>query len=329
MADSEFVRNHVPELGTGKPAAGQFQMEMSESAFGDPRISVVITSFNQKDYLVEAIESVVHQTYTPHEIIIADDHSTDGSVSIIQDYVDRYAGWVKAVFQKENVGIPKNRNAALHRVTGTHVAILDGDDRYLPNNLEMQVNALSGNPRADCVFSNLYFIDERGVRNRIRDSDLQPSGDVFSWIAAGKMGLLRSFLCRYDSVKRVGFMDDGFPKFDGYILTLRLARYSQFVYEIEPLAEYREYDWSDSNSFSNLQHLHYLEDVYAEVLRLTKQLQPHEILRVKRAWAWILTRQRISANIESGKMLRALGWLVFGVLRRARELPMLMRRILR
>src|SRR5207302_1638938 len=98
-----------------------------------PKVSVIITSYNQQEYLREAIESAIDQTVAAFEIIVADDHSTkDGSIETIREYAARYPRLVRGLFQEENVGIPKNRNSALRMVKGDHVAILDGDDRLLP-----------------------------------------------------------------------------------------------------------------------------------------------------------------------------------------------------
>src|SRR5438094_10603878 len=102
-----------------------------------PQISVIVTSYNQQEYLREAIESAINQTVVAVELKIEDDHSTkDGSIETIREYAARYPGLVRGLFQEENVGIPKNRNSALRMVKGDHVAILDGDDRLLPRFLE-------------------------------------------------------------------------------------------------------------------------------------------------------------------------------------------------
>src|SRR5207237_7102387 len=109
-----------------------------------PQISLIITSYNQQEYLREAIESAIDQTLAAFEIIVADDHSTkDGSIETIREYAARYPGLVRGLFQEENVGIPKNRNSALRMVKGDHVAILDGDDRLLPRSIERHRAALT------------------------------------------------------------------------------------------------------------------------------------------------------------------------------------------
>jgi len=79
-----------------------------------PRVSLIITSYNQQGYLSEAIESAIDQTVAAFEIIVADDHSTmDGSIEAIREYEAQSPGLVRGLFQEKNVGIPKNRNSAL------------------------------------------------------------------------------------------------------------------------------------------------------------------------------------------------------------------------
>ena len=104
----------------------------------DYRISIIITSYNKRDYLVEAVDSVIAQSLRPHEIIIADDGSGDGSRETISEYMHRYPDWIRGIFQEQNVGIPKNRNAALRAVTGKYVGKLEGEDQFMPSKLQKQ-----------------------------------------------------------------------------------------------------------------------------------------------------------------------------------------------
>src|SRR5437016_12807281 len=139
-----------------------------------PRVSVIITSYNQQEYLREAIESAIDQTVAAFEIIVADDHSTkDGSVETIREYTAKYPRLVRGLFQEKNVGIPKNRNSALRIVRGDYVAILDGDDRLLPRFIERHGAALATNSQAHVSYSNRYDINQLGER-RPHDRDSQP-----------------------------------------------------------------------------------------------------------------------------------------------------------
>ena len=272
-----------------------------------PRVSVVITSYNQQAYLREAIESVVHQTRKPDEIIIADDHSTkDNSVEMIERYAAQHSGWIQPLFQKENVGIPKNRNSALRLVTGDYVAILDGDDRFLPNNIETQLAALAEHPEAGCSYSNRYSIDARGDRTGIRDSCPVPTGDILFHVACGRSGILRSMLGRYDLIKAAGFLDGRFPMHDGFILSVRLAKFTQFVYIAEPLIEKREHVGGVSKALSNRQKAQYFEDVFSEVATLTSHLPRWQQRRIKKVWSRQLLKPRVMAEVEGGRKWKAL-----------------------
>src|SRR5436309_3454201 len=163
-----------------------------------PRISVIVTSYNQQEYLREAIESAINQTVAAFEIIVADDHSTkDDSIETIRKYAARYPGLVRGLFQEGNVGIPKNRNSALRMVKGDYVAILDGDDRLLPGFIEQHGAALAANPQAHVSYSNRYDINQLGER-RSHDRDPQPSGDLLAHTARGRKGMRRSTLAQYD-----------------------------------------------------------------------------------------------------------------------------------
>src|SRR2546430_11121941 len=193
-----------------------------------PRVSVIITSYNQQEYLREAIESAIDQTVAAFEIIVADDHSTkDGSIETIREYAARYPGLVRALFQEKNVGMPKNRNSALRMVKGDYVAILDGDDRLLPRFIERHGAALAANRQAHVSYSNRYDVNQAGER-RSHDRSPQPSGDVLAYIARGRKGILRSMVAKYDLIRAAGFLDENHYHYDGFILTFRLAEFTSF-----------------------------------------------------------------------------------------------------
>ena len=264
----------------------------------DVRVSVVITSYNQVDYLSEALESVIHQTVRPYEIIIADACSTDGSIGLIQDYVKRYAGWIKGIFQYRNAGNPINRNAGLCHVTGNYVAILGGDDRFVPYKLEREIQALKGNLETTCVYSNVQLINSVGHPMGLRDGENKPSGDIFTYVAQGQFGLPRSMLIEYRLLKDIGFFDERLLNYDGFDLTVQLAARCQFVYLPEPLVDYRVHDMSESTHLKPQAHLHDLEGIYQKLTPLLEALPADEHHYVHQAWEKRLFRWRIFEAIQ-------------------------------
>lgn len=92
------------------------------------KITVCIPSYGQAQYLEQAIQSALSQTYLPHEVIIVDDGSTDGSLEIARRYQPR----VKVISQV-NKGLASARNAGIMNATGEYVFFLDADDIMLPH----------------------------------------------------------------------------------------------------------------------------------------------------------------------------------------------------
>lgn len=270
-------------------------------------VTVVITSYNQEPYLREAIESVLRQTRRPEQIIITDDHSTkDNSVETIERYAAQYAGLIQPLFHKENLGIPKNRNSALRLVAGKYVAILDGDDRFLPNNIEQQLAVLAQHPEAGCSYSNRYSIDANGQRTGTRDNQQVPSGDILFQVACGRAGIVRSMIGRYDLIKTAGFLDERFPLHDGFILSLRLAKLTPFIYIPEPLMEKREHIGGVSKALSSQEIARFFEDLSAEVMRLTSDLPRWQRRQIKKVWLRNLLNPQVLADAEAGRKWKAL-----------------------
>jgi len=209
----------------------------------EPRISVIITSYNQKDLLAEAIESVISQTLRPWEILIADDGSTDGSIESVRGYAAHHPGWIKLLIQPRNTGVARNRNDALSRVGGDLVTLLDGDDRFLPRKLELEYATYRAHPDAKVVHSNIYYIDRSGRRTRLwADGEAPPEGYVFSQVLSRRYprGMtFRNELVETRSVREVGGYDETLPRYGYWDLLIRLTSKFRTAYCPEPLTEYR------------------------------------------------------------------------------------------
>lgn len=108
-------------------------------------ISVFIVSYNQKDYIDQAIQSVLSQSYLPFELVISDDCSTDGTWEIIQSYANRYPQLIKANRNEPNLGIFQNFNKATSLTTGNLVTCVAGDDFIKPGYFEAVYNCINDN----------------------------------------------------------------------------------------------------------------------------------------------------------------------------------------
>jgi glycosyltransferase involved in cell wall biosynthesis len=207
------------------------------------KVSVVITSYNQEDFLPDAIESVLRQTVLPHEIIICDDLSTkDNSREIIKAYVNRYPDLIKPILQGQNLGIAANRNSGFKAALGEYITWLDGDDRFLPEKIQKELEVLRKNTWADIAYSNIYYTDEK--LNRIK-TRYKPghglNGNIFKAVATRRLPPpAKVLLCR-KCFSEVGFMDETLKIYEDWEWMIRLASNFSFTYCPEPLYEYRQH----------------------------------------------------------------------------------------
>lgn len=245
------------------------------------KITVYITSYNQKELLKQAIESVLNQTLQPFEIIIVDDASVDGSVDLIKMYAQRYPNLIRYILNEENIGVSKVRVAALESVCGDYVTYLDGDDLYLPQKLEKEASLICEGDY-DVAFSNTaYFRNHPLNIEHIWASDLRKMpkpGNMYLETFCRffpRNSLFRMELVRYDLLKEIGFHDRALELYEDYELRIRLSQKARIAYTLEPLALVR-LNHNGLSSLPNNRHLKALDYIYnkhldAVLLQFPKQ----------------------------------------------------------
>ena len=126
-----------------------------------PRAAVIIPVYNGAATIERALKSVFDQTFTDYEIVVCDDGSTDETPSILARYGDRIR-----VVRQPNRGLPAARNAAVANSRGELLALIDHDDQWLPNKLELAVTAIGADPGAVLLYSDMIIVNEAGEEFR-------------------------------------------------------------------------------------------------------------------------------------------------------------------
>jgi len=127
----------------------------------DKPVSVVMTVYNAQDYLPEAIESILNQTFTDYEFIIVDDCSTDNSLQIASEYQKKDAR-IQVHHHQQNMGIAGARNTGLKLARGKYIVWMDADDVSLPARIEKELAFLESHPQVGVVSSSASLIDSKG-----------------------------------------------------------------------------------------------------------------------------------------------------------------------
>ncbi len=125
-----------------------------------PSVSIITPTYNRAQYIKEAIESVISQTYSDWELIVVDDGSTDQTFEIL----DKYAKQDKRIryIRQSNAGPSTARNTALAQVSGKYIAFIDDDDRWLPEKLKLQVELMESDPETGFCYVRFQIYKKAG-----------------------------------------------------------------------------------------------------------------------------------------------------------------------
>lgn len=259
------------------------------------RISVFIPSYNQKDLLKQAIDSVLEQTLKPYEIIIVDDGSSDGSQEFISSYKQRYPELIRPIFHEKNTGVTQTRIDALRAVRGDYVSYVDGDDLWMPSKLEKEARLLEGG-RYDLAFSNTAYFSKNPLNvERIwafNQSDLPKPGNMYYETFCRlfpRNSLFRMELVSYPFWKKVGFHDLNLKIYEDYEMRVRLSKEAKINYTLEPLAWVR----MDSHQLSKAKkavHLKAFQYIYQKHYQEVVHLFPEKENEIKQRFATLFKR---------------------------------------
>ena len=127
-----------------------------------PEISVLMSVFNEQDYISESIQSVLNQSYENFELIIINDCSTDKTLEILESYTDPR---INIFTNNRNIGQTKSLNIGLEKCRGRYIARLDGDDMMAEERLKKQFDYLVNNSHITVIGCYFHVVDEN--KNKI------------------------------------------------------------------------------------------------------------------------------------------------------------------
>lgn len=142
------------EQGAARDSSAEREASVGEEA---PLVSVVIPSFNRARLIPDAIDSVLDQTYENWELIVVDDGSTDETEEVVRSYADPR---IRYTVNTGPSGPGGARNVGVRCTQGPLIAFLDSDDIWLPEKLQLQVQAVVGRPELGLVGGGCRYVDE-------------------------------------------------------------------------------------------------------------------------------------------------------------------------
>lgn len=126
-----------------------------------PLITVLMPCYNAMPFLVEALESIIHQTYTNLEILCINDGSSDETGQVLDRYAVRDSR-IKVVHNETNIKLIKSLNKGITFAKGEYIARMDADDIAAPERIKTQLEFMLVNPEVDIISCGLWVISEAG-----------------------------------------------------------------------------------------------------------------------------------------------------------------------
>ena len=209
------------------------------------QVSVIIPTYNHRDFVMETLESVFAQTFTDYEVIVVNDGSPDDTAEVLRPYVE--GGQIRYI-EQPNAGQAAARNRGLVEAKGEFIAFLDDDDVWPPDKLGRQVERLSARQESALVYGTCAPYGEE-PRQPWPPHNIAPSGDVRDaflrqcWITSPGQTLIRA-----SALKDTGGFDTKLRGTDDWDLYLRLAKGNAFEFMDFVALRYRRHSGNASNN---------------------------------------------------------------------------------
>lgn len=283
----------------------------------NPLVSIICLAYNHENFVVETLNSVLHQNYQPIELIIVDDYSKDRTKLEINNWLLSHPE-VQFIVNEFNIGNTKSFNNALKIAKGEYIIDLAADDLLLPNGIQMQINAFQKSKfkNLGVVYGNAEIINEDGSFNSFY-FPVDKNGKVISKRIIGD--IYSSVLSTGDSICSVSalFKKSVFDFLGGYDETLayedldswiRASREYEFDFIDEVLVRKRMVTNSLGSNFYKKKHkinistykilkkAIKLNRSKMEDLALLKRVH-HEIIHSFRNQSWTLLIKNINLKL--------------------------------
>ncbi|MEN3929495.1 glycosyltransferase [Microvirga sp. W0021] len=225
-----------------------------------PKVSVIMPTYNHASFVREAIDSVLAQENVDFEFLIEDDGSQDNTVSVVEAVKDP-----RIIFfsNKQNSGACTVTNSLISRAEGEYIALINSDDKWLPNKLMAQVRLLDEQPNLGAVFGRASFIDVQS--NVIPNEDL-PFGSIFEQPNRSSALWLRHFfqygncLChptimiRKECYHKLGAYNNRFRQLPDFEMWVRLLKHYDIHIIDEVLIQFRIMPGENASSQTEANH---------------------------------------------------------------------------
>ena len=202
-------------------------------------VSVIIPTYNYGKFISDGIESALAQTFTPIEIVVVDDGSTDETESVVKSFGDK----VRYIIQ-QNAGVCAARNRGVVESSGEFIAFLDADDHWEPTKIEKQLAKFEEDPEIGLVHCGMREFDSttgETIAVHLDGDEGWVAKDIALWERPVVIGPGGSIMVRREVFDRVGRFDERLKNGEDWEFCFRVAQKYKVGFVREPLVNYRNH----------------------------------------------------------------------------------------
>jgi teichuronic acid biosynthesis glycosyltransferase TuaG len=234
---------------------------MGNDRGGQPLITVIMPVYNCECHIATAIRSVMAQTYSNWELLVLDDGCTDSTCEIVSDFA-RADDRIQLLRNEKNMGVARTRNRGFDLSHGEYVALLDSDDEWSPEKLQIQLD-LMGRENADICYTAYAIVDESGAK--VKNDYLVPERVTYDELLKENVIGCSTVMLASHILKKHRFVTDFYH--EDYVLWLDLLRCGyKAVGCTKTLVKWRYL--ADSRSFDKRKSAKNRWDIYRKHLHL-------------------------------------------------------------
>ncbi len=241
-----------------------------------PFFSVIITCYNEEKFIGQTLDSVLAQTkvHLIKEIIVADDGSKDSSKEAVLQKASEYP-IIKYVYQ-ENKGLPSARNTAILHSSAEYIAILDGDDLWEKNKIEVVAKYIEDYPRVALFYSNYYryfYQNNKLLPHKVNAYHHDEKNLLPQFLSKGGPIVPSSVVIKRECLNDVGLFDPEFKMAEDTDLWLRIAVNHSFQHINQYLLKKRQVESSLGDN--TLENAKYYKMAFDKIEKMVPAVKPY------------------------------------------------------
>ncbi len=272
----------------------------------NPLVTFAVISYNHERFISEAVESALAQTYSPLEVVISDDCSTDATFAVIEKITSNYTGPHKVIIHRNerNLGLADNVNKVWELSSGELVIFQGGDDISLPHRASKMLETwVSREPRPDLVYSSDVRIDEDGNTIAVSAKVVERTPAIDDTITGRKIFIAGGCAAAYTRALHffTGPLSSGVIAED-FVYSFRALLGNGVAGISEPLVLYRQHSASIIGQLKTTHKINVrMTDKYlaGHIIKFLEYKRAMDAYNVKRPFLrWILDRQINTYKME-------------------------------